>query len=289
MLLLKWLWSRFCLTLGRVNNYVSLLKLGIFLSHLSLVAEREGSLFLPDQLKHAEIKDMPGAKVPLDLFFTNQDGEKIPLAQYFNHKDDKRPVILSLGYYGCPMLCSLVLNGLVEGLNKINLSLGKDYRIISISIDEREDYKLAKQKQSNYLPLINDIKDEKSWQFHVADALSAKKLADAVGFDYFYDQKTDQFAHGAGVFVISPSGILSRTLYGISFKPQDIKLSLLEASEGKIGSFIDRVILSCFHYDPDSHKYGIYIMGVMRLGGLITVLLVTIFVLVHLKDDRKRI
>lgn len=257
------------------------------LCSLALYAEGEGSLRMPKQLEQAEITDKAGALLPLDIPLINQDGHKVLLKDYFT-TDDARPVLLTLGYYGCPMLCSLVLNGLVEGLKAVSFKLGRDYRIVSISIDDRESADLAKKKQEAYLGSLDAKAKSAWWQFHVSDKASIEKLADSVGFGYNYDKKTNQFAHGAGFFVITPEGVLSRTLFGISFKPTDIWLAITEAADGKIGSFLDRVILSCFHYNPDAHGYGIYIMGIMRLSGVVMVVVFGIVLLMYFRADRKR-
>jgi protein SCO1/2 len=132
------------------------------------------------------------------------------------------------------------------------------------------------------------ISNPEYWKFHVMSAGEAQKLADAVGFNYYYDKKEDQFAHGAGFFVLTPTGKLARTLFGISYAPTDIKLALSEAAEGKIGSFIEQVLLSCFHYNPDSQRYGVYILGVMRLGGVLTMLLLGGVLLMYFRFERKR-
>ncbi len=246
----------------------------------------EGSLRLPQELKHAEIEDKAGAQIPLDITMTDQDGRVVHLADYFV---TQKPVILSLGYYGCPMLCSLVLNGMIDGLRDLSFKLGSDYQIISLSIDEREQPELAQKKRKAYLEALGaKPEQEKFWSFHVAKSDESKKLADAVGFNFYFDKRNDQFAHGAGFFVLSPTGVLSRTLFGIKFSPSDIKLALNEAADGKIGSFLERVILSCFHYNPDSHRYGVYILGVMRLGGILTVLLLGMFLLVYFRAERIR-
>ncbi len=249
--------------------------------------EGEGSLRVLKELEHTQIEDRAGANVPLDVQLTNAEGEAIVFGSYFN-TDDKRPVILTLGYYGCPMLCSLVLNGLVESLKAVSFQAGDDYRIVSISIDEREQANLAKAKQKAYLSAMNAQEGADWWQFHVTTATEARRLADAVGFNYEFDKKIDQFAHGAGFFVLSPEGVLSRTLFGISFAPTDVKLALSEAASGKIGSFIDRVLLSCFHYNPDSHRYGVYIFGVMRLGGVLTVIILGLVLLFYFRQEKRR-
>lgn len=245
--------------------------------------EKLGSLYMPKELSAAQIEDKAGAHLPLDVELIDQNGHMKKLSDYF-HDGDDRPVILTLGYYGCPMLCSLVLKGLHDGLKDLNLTLGKDYRVISVSIDHRETSDLAKKKQATYLASLN-VKDEQFWMFHVAKKEQVKRLADAVGFNYFYDARDDQFGHGAGFFVVSPRGVLSRTLYGISYRESDIRLALIEAGEGKIGSFVDKVLLSCFHYNPDSHRYGIYIFGVMRLGGFLTILCMGLLLMMYFRRE----
>ncbi len=249
---------------------------------------KEGSLRVPMELENSQIEDKAGVQVPLDIAMTDQDGKSMLLQDYFS-SSDTRPAILSIGYYGCPMLCSLVLNGMLDGLKELSYDIGKDYRIISVSIDDREGPDLARKKRDAYTAALGvPAEYEKAWTFHVMSATEAKRLSDAVGFNYYFDKKNDQFAHGAGFFVLSPKGVLARTLFGISFSPSDIKLALSEAADGKIGSFIDQVLLSCFHYNPDSHRYGVYIFGVMRLGGILTILILGTILLLYFRGERKR-
>lgn len=261
-------------------------KLLIILSiiKISWANEAEGSLRVPEQLKASQIEDKAGAIIPLDISMTNHLNKSVLLKDYFQNK----PVIVVLGYYSCPMLCSLVLNGLVDVMNASSFKLGKDYKVVSLSIDPNEDYDLAFKKRANYLAAIEqkNISDE-DFSFHVAKEEDIKKIAKNLGFNYFYDKKSEQYAHGAGLFFLSKDGQLSRTLFGISFSSNDFKLALSDASEGKIGSFIDQIILSCFHYDPDSHRYGVYILGFVRICGIITVLLIALFVLFYAKKEHK--
>lgn len=243
---------------------------------------------VPRELQNAELEDKAGTQVPLDISMTDQDGKERKLGDYFS-ASDKRPVVLILGYYGCPMLCGLVATGIVKGLKQVSFKPGPDYRLISVSIDEREQVSLAKTKQELFSEALGIAKsDVSSWTFHVTTSEEALKLSKAIGFNYYFDKKIDQFAHGAGFFVVTPAGVLARTLFGISFKPSDIKLALSEAAEGKIGSFLDRVLLSCFHYDPDSHRYGVYVFGVMRLGGVLTILILGGVLLMYFRQERKR-
>lgn len=250
-------------------------------------AEGEGSLRVPKILQNTDIEDKAGAKLPLDVKLINQDGEHITLGKYFL-EDEKIVTILTIGYFGCPMLCGLVIKELQNVLQHVSYKIGQEYRIISVSIDPKEDYHLAKEKQKTYLSSLNLPLDSDAWTFHVGDAAETKRLAMSVGFNYNYDERSQQYAHGAGFFVISPQAVLVRTMFGLSFNPQDVKLALSDGAEGKIGSLVDRVLLSCFHYDPDSHRYGVYILGVMRLGGFLTILILGLMLLVYFRQERRR-
>lgn len=246
----------------------------------------EGSLQTPHVLDGVDVKDRSGNSLPLDMKLTDHNGNMTTLQAYFGDNARGLPTILTLGYYQCPMLCSLVLNGLTESLNKIDsLKLGKSFNMISVSIDPRETADLAKSKRVNYLKSVN-ASDDAPWSFNVAEESEIKRLAEAVGFEYKYIKKVDQYAHGAAVFVISPKGMISRTHWGIAYAPRDLQLSLMDASEEKIGSVLERVLLSCLHYDPDSHTYGLYIFGVMRLGALLTVLALGFFMWLFFSRER---
>jgi protein SCO1/2 len=250
-----------------------------------LTATGEGSLMVPKSMEQAQITDKAGAKIPSDIRFTDHNGQQKTLGDYLA---PGLPVITILGYMGCPMLCSLVMNGLVDALKLSKYKLGTDYRMVYASIDHRESYELAAKKRANYIEIMNVSEEQaKAWSFNVMEEGEARRLADALGFGFSYDKKIDQFAHGAGFFVLSPKGILSRTFFGIEFKPADINMALIESADGKIGSFIDKVLLSCFHYDPDSHRYGVYIFGVMRLAGLLTVLILATMLLLYFRNERK--
>lgn len=250
-----------------------------------------GSLQKTKDLEGIDVIDKSGTQLPLDIRLKDHDGQNVVLGNYFT-KDDARPVILTMGYYECPMLCSLVLNGLVESLNhdKFNFEMGKDFRVLSVSIDPKETVALAKVKRGNYLKSIESRLRENDrdgdWTFHVGEADEVKRLADAVGFSYRYIPKAKQYAHGAAVWVISPEGMISRTHWGISYKPRDLRLSIMDASAGRIGSVLERVLLSCLHYDPDSSTYGLYIFGVMRLGAVLTILAIGGFLALFFYRER---
>lgn len=236
----------------------------------------------PD-LERIDIIEHLGDTLPLSLEFIDDHGEKVLLEQYFN---DDKPVILVLGYYECPMLCGLVLNGLTSGLQELAWNPGDKFNIVSVSIDPEESYQLAGAKKANYVEKLGREGAENGWAFLVGSQDNSQALADAVGFKFFYDEKLDQYAHPAAVFVLTEDGVISRYLYGIELAEQDLRLSLLEASEGKIGNTVDRLILYCFQYDPDAKGYVVIATNVMKLGGVITIIVLAIFFGIMLTRER---
>lgn len=289
------LWQSFCTRYVNKGSGIfvkSLFLIVLTISRLLAALQNgpgEGSLYLPKELKKSEIEDKAGNQIPLDIALIDEDGKDVMLSDYFK-EEDTRPKIVVMLYFGCPRLCSLVLNGAVDALTKIAPRPGKDYQIIAVSIDEREMHQLASQKASVYREALGIKDDDKSaLVFHIAKAKESARLAEHLGFNFFYDKRDDQFAHGAGLFFLSHKGLLVRTLFGIQFSPNDMKLALSEASEGRVGTtFLERVILSCFHFDPDSHRYGVYVMGVMRLGGILTMIILGTFLLIYFRGERKR-
>ncbi len=244
---------------------------------------------VPKQIEGAEVFDKVGAKLPKDVELIDHNGKKIHLGDRFVQNNKGLPMIWTLGYFECPMLCSLVLNGLIESLKGMSLQLGRDYTIGSVSINPEDTVKTAFFKRGNYLKALDVADKNAPWDFYVAQAEQSKKLADAVGFGYKKDPRSKDIAHGAAIFIVSPDGTLTRTLWGISFKPSELKLALLEAADGKVGTTLDRILLSCFHYDPDSHKYGLYIFGVMRIGGAVTVLVLALMLAFYWRSEKKRV
>ena len=172
---------------------------------------------LPKPLQNIDIADRLGNKLPLDVSLTDHDGKSIRLGDYFSGDESGKPVLLVLGYYSCPMLCSLVLNGALDALKNVDLKPGKDFRLVSISIDPRDSVEVAKSKRDSYLKSYELKEYANGIQFHVADAEQSKRVADSVGFGYRWDEDTEQYAHVAGIFFVSPDGTLTRTLYGLTF------------------------------------------------------------------------
>jgi protein SCO1/2 len=206
--------------------------------------------------------------ISLDLHFRDENGRDVRLADYFS----KKPVILVLGYYGCPMLCTMVLNGMVEGLQDLRWSIGKEYDVINVSIDPHETPSLAAAKKRSYLKRYGRDSAESGWHFLTGDADSIQHLADEVGFRYAYDPLSKQYAHPSGLVVLTPDGKISCYLFGVTFSPRELHTSLDTASSRKIGSRIQDLILLCFHYRPITGRYGNIIMTTVRVLGIATLL-----------------
>jgi protein SCO1 len=213
-------------------------------------------------------------QVPLDLTFNDETGKPVKLQQFFGTK----PVILVLAYYQCPRLCTLVLNGLVQGLLEINLDAGKDFNVVIVSFDPREKWQLAASKKESYLRIYGRPGDEAGWHFLTGDPEPIRKLADAVGFRYRFDPVQNQFIHASGIMILTPTGKLSRYFYDVNYPGRDLRLGLVEASNNTIGSPVDQVLLYCFHYDATVGKYSASIMNMVRIGGVATMIIVAGFV-----------
>lgn len=224
------------------------------------------------------------AQLPLDLTFRDETGRDVRLGDYFRD----RPVIVNLVYYECPMLCTLELNALVRSLKPVSFSPGKEFEIVTVSIDPGETPKLAAAKKRGYLNRYRRPGAESGWHFLTGDETSIRKLADVVGFRYVYDPKSDQYAHPAGIVIATPKGRISRYLYGVEYPPRDVRLGLMEASAGKIGSPIERLLLLCYHYDPSTGKYNLVIMSTLQILGTATVLSLGTFMFVMFRRDRRK-
>jgi protein SCO1/2 len=225
-------------------------------------------------LKGIDVLEHPGDTIPLDIALTNDKGEAVTLDKYFS---DGKPVVLIMAYYTCPMLCNLVLNGVVEAARDMSLTPGRDYRLLTVSIDPTETFDLAAAKKKNYVNSLGRPEAVEGWTFFVADGNQSRRLADAIGFMYYYDDEHQQYAHPALITILTGSGVISRYLYGIEFKERDLKLALMEASEEKIGNTFDRVLLYCYHYDPDAGGYTVLAGNVMKVGGILTLAGLAVF------------
>jgi len=226
------------------------------------------NLGVPEELKGVDIVEKLDAQLPLDARFIDDGGEQVSLRDYF--KGDK-PVLLQIGYNRCPMLCSLVLNGTFDGLKGVDWTPGDQFEIVSVSIDPAETATLAKAKKEAYLADFDRPGASKGVHFLTGTEIMSKSVADAVGFGYTR-QPDGEYAHAAAIFLVKPDGKVSRYMYGAKFDPKDLRMALLEASQGRIGNTLDRFILWCHVYDPDARGYVLQARKVMSLGGLLTVL-----------------
>jgi len=237
------------------------------------------------ELDSIDVVEHLGQPIPLDLQFTDDQGRAVTLGDYFQ---DGRPVVMILGYYRCPMLCNLVFNGLTDAVADLDLGMGGDYTIITVSINPQETSELAAAKKNNYLEQIGPRGSADGWAFLIGDESQSAALAEALGFQYYYVEERDEYAHPAVVFLLTEDGVISRYLYGVQFGSRDLRFGLLEASEGKIGSTVDRILLYCFHYDPDAGGYVLFARNVMTLGGAATVVLLGALLIVLWTRERYR-
>jgi protein SCO1/2 len=235
----------------------------------------------PELLKQVGIDQKLNQSIPLNLAFRDENGQTVQLAQFFGQK----PVILTLVYYNCPMLCTQVLNGVESGLKELPSDIGKQFEVVTISIDPTESHVLAKVKQEMYVGMYGRPGAAQGWHFLTGDEPQIKQLADALGFRYAYDPDTKQFAHASAIMLLTPEGKISRYFYGIQFPSRDLRLGLVEASEGKIGTPVDQVLLFCYHYDPKTGKYGLLISHVIQAGGALTVLVLGIAMLILFRGE----
>lgn len=238
---------------------------------------------LSPEANEIAVDEMLGSRLDMDLAFVDHNGEAVKLGDYF---DGKRPVLLTLNYYRCPTLCSLQLNGLTRTLGQFDWQPGDEYRIVTVSIDPREGPELAASKRDSHLEALGVT--DLDWNFLTGDALQIRMLAAQLGIGYAYDAEQDQYAHPAVLMFISPEGKVARYLYGLEYQPSDVKFALIEASEGRVGSPVDKLILSCFHYDASLGEYGPFAMGIMRLGGAFMVLIVGIPLVLLWRRERRR-
>ncbi len=239
---------------------------------------------IPGLLK-IDVQENSGTQIPLDLSFTNTRNEPVQLQDYFN---DDVPVLMVLAYSDCPMLCSLVLDGLYEGVRQMNWVPGNGYRLLTVSIDPKETFGTAQRKQQLYLERFPYPVAPESWDFLVGEQSQIDELADVLGFKYYFDEDIQQFAHPAVVFVLTGEGIISQYHFGLQFPGRDLKFSLMDASQGKIGTVFDKLILYCFHYDPDAKGYVLFASNLMRLGGAVTLIIVVFALALFWLYERKK-
>lgn len=236
----------------------------------------------PDLLKQVGIDQKLNQSISLNLTFRDEKGKTVELGEYFGQK----PVILTLVYYNCPMLCTQVLNGVESGLKELPMDIGKQFNVVTVSIDPTDSHVLASVKQEMYTGMYGRPGVAQGWHFLTGDEAQIKQLAESVGFRYAYDPDSKQFAHASAIMILTPEGKISRYFYGIQYPSRELRLGLVEASEGKIGSPVDQVLLFCYHYDPSTGKYGLLISHIVQAGGALTVLILGVVILILFRGER---
>jgi len=252
-----------------------------------LVASASWAGAQPAQEKPAVLRDVGydqrlGDSVPLDLTFRDEAGRPVTLRSLFRG----RAVVLSLVYYECPMLCTLTLNGLGSALSVLTFDVGKDFDVVTVSFEPKETPALAAAKKKTYLARYRRPGAEEGWHFLTGDAPAVAALTSAVGFRYAWDAETRQYAHPAGLVVLTPDGRIARYMYGVEYAPRDLRLALVEASQRRIGNPVDTVLLYCYRYDPTRGRYAASVLRLVRLGGVVTVLGLAAFVMISLRRER---
>jgi len=238
-------------------------------------ARADNSKILPSLLQGIGIDQRLNEQVPLDLQFRDEAGKAVTLGDYFG----KKPIILSLVYFSCPMLCTMAENGLLHSLQEVKFSVGNQFDVVTVSFDPHDTPELAAGKKAVYVGLYGRKGADRGWHFLTGDEASIEQLTRAVGFRYKYDAQAKQYVHATGIMVLTPKGKIARYFYGIYYPSRDLRLGLVEASTNKIGSPVDEVLLFCCRYDPATGKYGMVISRIIQISGLLTVLSIAALIL----------
>jgi protein SCO1 len=251
---------------------------------IAMTAEAQKNSATPPQLPgEVSIKQNLNAQVPLDTMFRDETGKVVRLRDYFHGK----PVLLNFVYYRCPMLCGMVLNGVTDTLTELKFDVGTDFEVVTISIDPRDTPADAAVKKEATIKRYGRFASASGWHFLTGPESAIKAVANTVGFHYAYDIKQDQFAHGTMLLVLTPQGHASRYLYGFEYKPQDVRLALVEASNNRIGSVAEQILLMCFHYDPKTGRYTKSTMNAVRASGAATVFAIVGFIVISVRRERR--
>jgi protein SCO1/2 len=268
-----------------VHRVAVAVQLSLFMFGMAMAAvAQDNASVTPPQLRGVGIDQRLDNQVPLDLKFRDETGQTVILGSYFG----KKPVILSLVYYTCPMLCTMAENGLLNALRDVKFNIGEQYEVVTVSIDPTEKPDMAMGKKAVYVGLYGRPGAKQGWHFLVGDDPDIRALAQAVGFHYNYIPETKQFAHATGIIVLTPQGKVSRYFYGIQYPARDIRLALVEASSEKIGNPVDAVMLYCCQYDPHTGKYGMVVAHVLKIAGAITLLCMGTLIIALSRGGKRR-
>ena len=245
-------------------------------------ADTPEAQILPGPPKEVGFDQKIGAALPLDAEFRDEDGKVVRLGDYFG----KRPVLLTLAYFDCPMLCGMSLHGVASSLKGISFSAGKEFEVVTVSFDPREKPKDARIRKVEMLDHYGRKDAAPYWHFLTGDEASIKRLTSAVGFRYVWDEKQKQYAHATGLVVATPQGVVSRYFFGIEYAPKELRLGLVEATNGRLGSVVDQLLLLCYHYDPKVGKYSLAALKALRVAAAFTMISLGAFVVVMLRRER---
>jgi protein SCO1/2 len=237
------------------------------------------------QLKDVSFKQRLNEMLPLDATFKDENARTVKLGDYFGSK----PVVLAFVYYTCPMLCSQVMNGISSSLKAVPFEIGKEFDVVLISFDPRDTPAVAAEKKRAHMEYWDAQATAGAWHFLTGDEVNIERVTSAAGFNYRWDEVSGQFAHVSGVLVATRDGRLSRYFYGVEYSPKELRFALVESGEGRIGSVVDELLLYCYHYDPAAGQYGLVVMNLVRLGGVLTVALMLGFILFMVRKDHSRV
>jgi len=238
----------------------------------------------PGILKDVTFQQQLNEQLPLDAAFKDETGRDVRLGDYFK---TGKPVVLAFVYYQCTMLCTQVMNGISSALKPLTFTPGQDFDVVLVSFDPRDTPGAAAKKKAAYLDEYKRPGAAEGWHFLTGDEANIRRLTDAAGFKYSWDEATKQFVHATGVMVLTPSGELARYFYGVEFPPRDLRFGLIEAADGRIGTPVDQVLLACFHYDPTTGQYSLLTMTLVRAGGIATLLVLGTFMFVSVRRERR--
>jgi protein SCO1 len=239
----------------------------------------------PSQTDDVGFDQKLGSKVPMDVELTDESGHRVTLAKLA----DGKPVILVPAYYGCPMLCNMVLSGVITSLGPMELDAGRDFEVIVVSFDPGETPEMAAEKKAPLVERYDRPGADAGFHFLTGDEASIRVVMDAIGFRYTYIEERDEYAHVAGIVTLAADGTVTRYQYGVEYAPRDVRLGLIEAGDGTVGSAVDQVLLYCLHYDPATGKYSVAILNLVRIGGVLTVLAIVLFMFVSRRRSRSQV
>ncbi len=239
---------------------------------------------MPGVLKEVTFRQQLNEQLPLDAAFKDEAGRDVRLGDYFK---TGKPVVFAFVYYQCTMLCTQVMNGISSALKVVPFEIGKDFDVVLVSFDPRDTPQAAREKKAAHLQYWSTESAAPAWHFLTGTEPQIHRVTQAAGFSYQWDERNQQFAHVSGVLVLTPDGRLSRYFYGIEYSPKELRLALVESGKGAIGSKIDELLLYCFHYDPESGRYGVVVMNLIRLGGVVTVAMVAGFILLMRRRETR--